>query len=235
MKTAALLLTTTLALAGCVSGDPELEAADACAGTATATGNDATASATCDGASASANGASSSATSTGKNGSSSASASSTGATTTLVPFNAEGNTYNGIYACAVILCQGTDLPTSGTGPSWFEPELHGTLLAAELTLTWTPTTPLTDELLLGIAYETEEGVTDFAYATGTSPLTLSETTLNIPADKVLGVYVNPYKCLGAAIAIACYGLEQTFTIEGTLTTNTPTTEATATATATTQP
>lgn len=231
--TAALLLATGLALAGCVSEDPALDTAQTCNGSATASGNDASATATCDGATATADGESATATSSGTTGSSSASATSSASTTTLVPFTAEGNTYNGIFACAAVTCQGSDLPTTGQGSSWFEPDIAGTLIAAELTLTWSATTPLTAELLLGIAYENDEGENDWLYAIGTSPLTLTETNLDIPTNKVNAIYVNPYKCQGTpAPLVACYGIEQAFTIEGTLTTATP---PTVSATATSEP
>lgn len=224
MKTLApFILATGLALAGCVSEDPSIETADACAGSATASGNGASASATCEGASATANGESASATSGGMTGSSSASASASysAAYTTRVPFSAEGNTNNGVFACAIVTCEGSDLPGTGEGTSWFEPDINGTLTAAELTLTWSATTPLTAELLLGIAYENDEGDADWIYAFGTSPLTLTETDLDIPANKVYAIYVNPYRCQGGDPVVACYGLEQAFTIEGTLIAATP--------------
>lgn len=225
MKAAAtILVVAALGLAGCVSEEPVESAADAeeCAGSATASGGGASASATCDGASATANGESASATTSGTSGSASASATSTGATITLVPFTAEGNTYNGVFACAAVTCQGSDLPTSGSGETWFEPKLDGKLVGADLTLTWTAATPLTEELLLGIAYEKDDGEMDWIVATGPSPLVLSESGLDLPAETVKFVYVNPYKCQGGPVpVIACYGVEQAFTIEGTLATVIP--------------
>ena len=154
-------------------------------------------------------------------------ATATAATTT--PFTAEGNTYNGAFACAVVTCYGATLPTAASGTAWFEVDLQDTLTAAELTLTWTATNPANENLVLGIYYE-NDGEPDWIYASGTSPLTLSETKLNIPAKNIQAIYVNGYKCQGGGPAALCAGAEQPFTIEGTLTTT-----ATTQDNATTQP
>lgn len=131
------------------------------------------------------------------------------------PFEASGSTFTGVGACVPVFCYGVGAPSEGS--DWFEPELEGNLTAVDLTLTWSATTPATEELLLGIAYETEDEMYDWVYATGASPLVLSKSGLDIPAERIYAIYVNAFRCAGDAV-YGCASAEQPFSIEGTLTT-----------------
>lgn len=211
----ALVLAGALALAGCLAEEPVESAATDCSGSASARANGASASADCDGASASADGASASAG--GQSARPEASAEGAAPTRAVVPFAEEGSTFHGGAVCAPPTgCVGSGLPAPGE--SWFEPSLSGMLDEAELTLTWSAATPLTEELILGIAYETEDGATDFVTVQGASPLTLAEKDLGIPAGNIQGIYVNAFQCNGALVVWGCASSEQPFTLEGNLVT-----------------
>lgn len=136
--------------------------------------------------------------------------SATPAPSTSIPVELQGATRNEAAICAPGSCQGWGLPGLASGETWFEQELRGTLVAADLTLTWTATTPATTELTLGIAHDHGDGTK--IETRGPSPLTLSQAGLAIPGEKVSAIYVNAYECS----ANVCHSVEQAFSISGTL-------------------
>lgn len=134
----------------------------------------------------------------------------------VVPIELSGSTSDSVYSCAMASCN--EIDPGRSGESWFPFDLKGTLDATDLTLTWDAQTPATEELILGITYEKEDGSYDFVYASGASPLTLAENALGIEGSSVQGVYVNAYRCNGVGPGFACMAAAQEFTIAGSLTT-----------------
>lgn len=131
-----------------------------------------------------------------------------------VTLSETGATYDGAFLCSMAGCTGKTAPARG-GPAGFEQSLDGILDAAELVLTWEAEQPANEELVLGISWEKSEDEWDYVYAVGPSPLTLSESGLGIPADKVRYVYVNSYHCAPTPVT-PCASTSQPFTLEGTL-------------------
>lgn len=133
-----------------------------------------------------------------------------------VTLSETGATYDAAYLCSPAApCMGKTAPVRG-GPGWFEQSLVGVLDGAELVLTWEAEQPANEELLLGISWEKSEDEWDYVYAVGPSPLTLSESGLKIPAEKVRAVYVNSFHCAPTPVT-PCVSTSQPFALEGTLT------------------
>lgn len=132
------------------------------------------------------------------------------ALTTTTPIAVEGETAPGGGVCVPVRCVFPSSPGSNTV---FPVGVSGTITNVSLTLTWEAVSPASEELVLGIAYEGEDGET-WEYAAGPSPLTLALSGLSIPAEGAV-IYVNAYVCQGGDGASACAsGPSQAFRIEG---------------------
>lgn len=91
-----------------------------------------------------------------------------------------------------------------------------------LTLTWTPASAMTDQLVLDAAVLTpgcaDCPFTQVAHTAGLSPLAITLADVALPPDAVLrlSVYVDKYVEGGALATVGGSG-DQDFTVEGTLT------------------
>lgn len=139
----------------------------------------------------------------------------------------EGTT--GTWMCAPSgagSCSFLPLPLPSTNENtYFEPDLRGSPVAAEFTLTWEARTPLSKEMILGVfavrscgedCVETN-GDMFSERATGASPLTLALPAMSIPPDQWLMIFVgvkepNP----SAGPVLMFYSVDQPFSVDGSI-------------------
>lgn len=149
-----------------------------------------------------------------------------GWTRETTPIDWEGNL--GTWACAPMganTCGGTGL---GDGDSWHPIEPGGRGQRIALTLTWEPSSPLTEELTLSVAPYTSCG--DGCYSTsggyaavdGPSPLVLDLEDIALEGEQ-LGyiIYVDGATWIQEDPVFAGASHHQPFHVEGTLTTLVP--------------
>lgn len=118
-----------------------------------------------------------------------------------------------VYTPVVGDCEGAYAPVVES-ETWFSQDLDGTLRTVDLTMTWDATTPIGEELTLGLAVRRGD---DWRWilVSGASPLRLHKTDLAIPPDAEVGIYVwTP--CEGGVLVFTCTTDPQPFEIRGTL-------------------
>lgn len=127
----------------------------------------------------------------------------------LVPFQTEGTLPAGAHV------DGMTAP-AGELDRWFELSLEGTVTGAELTMSWEPTNPTMETLLVGFGPLTEtngnrHATNDAVYVTGTSPLTLAiEDVSWTMGDYVVWAWWDPETDPQAS------PVDQPFEIDGTI-------------------
>lgn len=138
-----------------------------------------------------------------------ATAAPTAAAATEQPFAFDGDFGPGLVACGPGTCTGLS-----PGKRWTDLDLDGTLTGANLTLTWTATTPAMQKLRLGISWGDEKD-RQYEIAEGPSPVVLSLADLSIAPEDAPFVWV--WAVTPVPMGVATATTPQTFHVEGTLT------------------
>lgn len=141
------------------------------------------------------------------------------------PISFDGKTGN--WACVPsgpTSCNGLPVGTNSEN-TFVEVAYDGVATSAEITLTWTPTTPATNEMSLALfaMRSCGEGCIEmdsemyYEEVSGMSPLSLSANGITLGENETLYVHVGTVDPTPSLPAPFFYSLEQAFTVEGTLT------------------
>lgn len=139
-----------------------------------------------------------------------------GNATRTVEIVEEGSVGVMAFGCAVLTCLGQNVVQ---GERFFEQPLHGAV-EGELSVEWDAVSPATADLLVGVLAcrdpcNSDADVSDSAYVSGPSPLSLDVRGFHVPEGETLLVYVQqPGRSVAGAFVLAT--APQDFTLRGTL-------------------